>query len=85
MRFTCWGLYLVSTCNEKVRSAGIGMMDAERKARIFVTDVRNTEAPVLFRHSAVWSCKNTARITLHALTRAFILYTCRTDVDMKYI
>ena len=33
----------------------MGMMDAERKARIFVTDVRNTDTPVLFKHSAVWS------------------------------
>lgn len=37
----------------------MGMMDAERKARIFVTDVRNTDTPVLFKHSAVWSLKKT--------------------------
>lgn len=46
---------VVCTCNEKARRAGMGMMDAERKARIFVTDVRNTDTPVLFKHSAVWS------------------------------
>lgn len=33
-------------------------MDADRKARMFVTDVRNTDTPVLFKHSAVWSLKN---------------------------
>lgn len=46
------------TWSEKALSAGMGMMDADRKARMFVTDVRNTDTPVLFKHSAVWSLKN---------------------------
>lgn len=64
----------------------MGMMDADRKARMFVTDVRNTDTPVLFKHSAVWSLKTRGGDIddlLKCLARVCVLRTHLSDIYVQ--
>jgi hypothetical protein len=47
---------LVLTCNEKTRSAGMGMIAAAKNANMLLSEVRRMLSPVLLSTTPVCSC-----------------------------
>ena len=52
----CRKRQLVLTCNEKTRSAGMGMIAAAKNANMLLSAVRRMLSPVLLSTTPVCSC-----------------------------